>query len=725
MKDTASVYPSSNGFVEADDADIDLSALVRTVIAVTKQNLVLIASIVAGVAVLGVIATLLMTPKYQATSQILIEDQAEQIIEGSELQKAISSNETERFLQTQLGVIRSRALALFIVQDAKLADDDTFYQEMGGSLPTETQPGKNLADTREDAAVDLLLSALEVSIPPDSRIATIRITSTSPKLAAKLANLYGERFIEYNLNQKYESSSYARKFLASQLEEARAKLTQSERDLNQYARAAGLIRISSQGTTGGQQDSTLSVTNNQLIDLTAATAAATAERIAAEDRWKIISSRPALSISEVTGNSAVMQLITARTAAQGQLAEELAQHRDGYGTVTAKKAEIAELDKRISVLTDTIKQSAYTDYQAALKKENSFLSKVSGLRNTALEEQDRGVQYSVLKRVADTNRALYESLLSRFNQLNASAGSASNNVTIVDRAFVPVKPSSPNLILNIFLSLTLGLLIAAAVVALKHLLDDKISSPADIEKRLGLSLLGIIPMSKEADISQELANRRSGVSEAYRTLVTNLTYTTAKGFPPVLAVTSARAAEGKSTTSRALANDLARLGKKTLLVDTDLRMPTLHRVIGDSSSGLTDVLIGEKTLDQVVHVSADNALLNYVTALPIPPDPSLLLAGDAFKKFLHASTERYDVVILDCPPMLGLSDVPLISQYADGILLLVDGSKFSGGAIKAAIDRLKFIKANVLGVALNRYVAKSNKDGYNYGDYYNYGTSEG
>lgn len=724
MKDTASVYPSSNGFVEADDDDIDLSALVRTVIAVIKQNLVLIASIVAGVAILGIIATLLMTPKYQATSQILIEDQAEQIIEGSELQKAISSSETGRFLQTQLGVIRSRALALFIVQDAKLADDEAFFQAMGGSLPTEAQPGKKLADVREDAAVNLLLSALEVSIPPDSRIAAIRITSTSPKLSAKLANLYGERFIEYNLNQKYESSSYARKFLTSQLEEARAKLTQSERDLNQYARAAGLIRISSQGT-GGQQDSTLSVTNNQLIDLTAATAAATAQRIAAEDRWKIISSRPALSISEVTGNSAVMQLITARTAAQGQLAEELAQHRDGYGTVTAKKAEIAELDKRISALTDTIKQSAYTDYQAALEKENSFISKVSGLRNTALEEQDRGVQYSVLKRVADTNRALYESLLSRFNQLNASAGSASNNVTIVDRAFVPVKPSSPNLILNIFLSLTLGLLIAAAVVALKHLLDDKISSPADIEKRLGLSLLGIIPMSKEADISQELANRRSSVSEAYRTLVTNLTYTTAKGFPPVLAVTSARAAEGKSTTSRALANDLARLGKKTLLVDADLRMPTLHRVIGDSSSGLTDVLIGEKTLDQVVHVSADNALLNYVTALPIPPDPSLLLAGDAFKKFLQASTERYDVVILDCPPMLGLSDVPLISQYTDGILLLVDGSKFNRGAIKATIDRLKFIKANVLGVALNRYVAKSNKDGYSYGDYYNYGTSEG
>lgn len=715
------VYP------ETEEEEVDFSSLLRSLIGIVRQNFVLIASVVASVALIGIVATLLMAAKYQASAQVLIEDRADQIIEGSDLQEAVSGSDTERFLQTQLGIMQSRALARTVVQSGKLDSDHSFFEGFGRQIPSE--PGMSqakLATVREAHATDLLLAGLAVTIPRDSRIATISITTRNPELSAKLANLYADRFIDYNLNQKYDSSSYARKFLADQLDETRSKLAQSERDLNQYARAAGLIRVSNQGE-GGPQDAALSVTNSRLVQLNTAAATATAERITAQNRWETIADKPALSITEVISNGAVMQMVAAKAQAEGDLADELSRHRDDYSTVKAKRAEIAEMDRRIASLAGSIKRSAQIDYQAALEQEESLRQQVGKLRDEALQEQDRGVQYSVLKRVADTNRALYESLLSRYNQLNASAGSASNNVAIVDRAIVPGRPSSPSMPLNFFISLVLGILLAAAIVTLKELLDDAIRSPGDVEKKLGLPLLGLIPLSNKEDIEHDLADRRSGISEAHRSLVTNLTYSTASGLPHVLIVTSSREGEGKSTTARSIATDVAMLGKRTLLVDADLRRPTLHRYVKNAgTSGLTDALIGQKSFDEVVHASDEIPSLSYVTALPVPPDPGLLLAGQGLATFIEQARERFDVVVLDCPPLLGLSDVPIIANYADGVLFIIDASSFHRGAIKSALRRLSMVNVRMLGVVLNRFSPKSGSDDYGYYgyNYYNYGNKQ-
>lgn len=728
LKDAFTEGAPRDLYPDTDGSEIELAVLLKYFISMVRHNLLLIVGTVAGFMVLGVIITLLITPKYQATSQILIEDQADQIIEGGDLQQAVSAQNTERFLQTQIGILKSRSLARTIVQAGKLANNASFFEAFGQEIPTGvSKDGEKLDVFRQDQAIDLILKQLVVDIPINSRIATITITSRSPEMSAKLANMYAERFIEYNLNQKYDSSSYARRFLSDQLEETRNKLTQAERDLNQYARIAGLIRMSSQGGENGGQDTTLSVTNSQLMQLNAAVASATAERISAEDRWKTLSNQPALSITEVNSNNAIMQLITAKTNAESELADELTKHKDGYATVVAKRAQIAELDRRINTIANSIKKSAEVDYQAALSKENSLIKQVGSLRGEALQEQDRGVQYSILKRVADTYRALYESLLARYNQLNASSGSVSNNVTIVDRADVPSKPSSPNLLLGVILSFVLGVFAAAAAVALKEFLDDAIRSPQDVEKKLGLSLLGLIPLRKDGDINQELTDRRSSASEAYRSLVTNLRYSTATGLPQVLAITSARESEGKSTTARAIATDIATLGKNVLIVDADLRRPTLQKAMNDTKgSGLTDILIGHKSFDEVVHKSTLVPTLSYVTALPIPPDPALILAGEGLGAFIEQARSRFDVVVLDCPPVLGLSDAPILASHADGLLFVIDASSFHRGAVKSALRRLGLINANLLGVVLNRFTAKSGSDDYDYYayNYYNYSAKQ-
>lgn len=713
-----------------EESGPDLTALLKTIMGMVRRNLALIAAIVAATLVLGVIATLLIAPRYSAQVRVMIEDQTDQIIEGSELQKATNVQDAERFLQTQLGIIQSRSLAESVVESGRLDRDPAFYEAMGKDMPTQEDVlksggTKKLDQIRKEAAIEALLGNLTVALPPDSRIASISMSSRSAVYSAKLAQLYGERYIERNLNQKYDSSSYARRFLADQLDEARAKVTQSERDLNQYASAAGLIRVTSQGQDGNQE-SVLSVTNNSLVQLNDAASKATADRIATQDRWLTLAKAAPLAIPEVNANPAVSNLLAEKAKVEASLAEERTRHLDDFATVKSKQAEIAEYDSRIAAISDSIKKSAYLEYQAAMEREKSFTGQVNSLRGEALKEQDRGVQLAVLKRIADTNKTLYDTLLSRFNQLNATAGASSNNLTLVDRAEVPAKPYSPRLLVNIVASLVLGLVLAAGAVLLREIFDDAIRSPEDVERKLGMPLLGLIPLEKGGDVSNQFDDRRSRVSEAYRSLVTNLRYSTASGLPDVLMVTSSRQSEGKSTTARAVAHDIAVLGKRVLLVDADLRRPTLHNFMSDrQATGLTDVLTGEKTLDAALQPS-EVATLSYMSALPTPPDPALILSGEGVGHFIEEARHKFDVVVIDAPPLLGLSDAALLANHADGVLFMVDASNFHRGAVKSALRRLALIKANMLGVVLNRFAPKVGSEDYDYyaANYYSYGEKD-
>ncbi|WP_395330807.1 polysaccharide biosynthesis tyrosine autokinase [Novosphingobium sp. BL-8H] len=730
MNDAFLERDDQDGYAAVEESGPDLSAMVRAVVGAVRRNWALIAGTVGGIVLLGVAMTLLVAPKYRAQVRVLIEDQADQIIEGTDLQKVNNVQDTDRFLQTQVGIIQSRSLAQSVVESGKLDRDAAFFEAMGQDMPTadtvaELGGGKTLDQVRKDAAIEALLDNVSVDLPPDSRIVSISVSSRSPTYSAKLAQLYGERFIDRNLDQKYNSSSYARRFLSDQLDEARDKVTQSERDLNQYARAAGLIRVTSQ-SENGDSESVLSVTNSTLVQLTDAASKATATRIAAEDRWRTLAKQDPLSIPEVNGNPAISTLLSEKAKVEADLAEEQSRHLDDFVTVKSKKAEVAEYDRRIDTIAQSLKKTAYLEYQAALEQEKSLTARVGGLRGDALKEQDRGVQYAVLKRVADTNRTLYDTLLSRYNQLNAAAGASSNNLTLVDRAEVPTKPYSPRLVLNIIIALVIGLIVAAGVVFLRELFDDTIRSPDDVERKLGMPLLGLIPLEKDGDVQNHFSDHRSKVSEAFRSLVTNLRYSTASGLPHVLLVTSSRESEGKSTTARAVANDIALLGKRVLLVDADLRRPTLHRLMtNQKATGLTDVLTGQKAFDEAVHGSGMETL-SYMSALPVPPDPALILAGEGLATFVEQARQRFDTVVIDCPPLLGLSDAALLANHADGVLFVIDASEFHRGAVKSALRRLALIKANVLGVVLNRFDPRVGAEDYSYytNDYYSYGSKQ-
>ncbi|WP_345719711.1 polysaccharide biosynthesis tyrosine autokinase [Qipengyuania xiapuensis] len=714
---------SAMGQGDATSMDVDL----RAIISAFRRNLLWVCLIVGGALVAGALFTVLVVPQYVATSRVLVELESEQIIEGAETLPTAAYQDADRFLQTQIDIIRSRSLARRVVEQENLSESEEFFASQGAELPSEgdlpegVNAERALPEFREEVAIDILQENLNVTLPLDSRIISVSFRSADPQLAATISNAMAESYIASNLSRKFDSSAYARDYLGQQLADARAKLEQSERDLNQYSRAAGLIRVTGQGQNA-DQETTLSITNDALQQINEAASLATARRIAAQQSWESISNQPLMAIPQVLQNNAVQSLLAEKSQAESALAAERSRHLEDHPNVKALEARVAEIDAQIDAVARSIKSSVELQYESALEQENVISGQVDSLRSAALDEQDRGVQYNVLKRVAETDRALYNTLLTRFNELNATAGASSNNVSLVDLAETPREPSYPNPLINMIIALLGGVVAASGFVFLRDHFDDVIRSPDDVERKLGVSLLGLVPKTIEETPEEELEDPKSPMSEAYRSLLTNIRYSSANGIPETIAITSSQPGEGKTTTSHELARGIAELGRSTLLIDADLRRPTLHKRTGDlEREGFTTILAGENRFENVVFPSGEPNL-HYMTALPIPPNPAALFVSERFDQLLEEMRGKYDCIVFDAPPVLGLADATTLAAHVDALLMVIDSSSANRGAIKASLRRLSLVKTNLIGAVLTKFDARKLGGEYEYyaADYYTY-----
>ena len=685
----------------------------RVTLAAARRRLWWIVAILILSAAVGVIATLLQAPRYTAQASVQINDQSERVLrEGEDLNEVNNNAYDDRFLKTQIDVLKSRGLAVRVAQKLKLFGDERFFAAMGQAPPT----GAPDAIVR-DATLGLLRGNLAVDLPYDSRIATIGFTSRDPALSAQVANTFSTEFIQSNLQRKYDSSAYARQFVADQLAEVKGRLEVSERALNGYARAAGLIRTrdamgdddKASGGGGG------SVTTASLLQLNSAANEAQAARIAAEGRWRGLNSVPLMSSREVLANPTVQALLTQRAGLQARLQELRASHLDDYPGVAELKAQLAETDKQLTRTANDVRSSVRSDYTAAVASERALEARVNSLKGATLSEQDRSVQYNLLAREADTNRSLYDGLLQRYKELNAAAGVATSNVAIIDQAEPPLGPSSPNLTRNVALAMLIGLALAALVVLLAVQFDDAIRVPEDIEEKLDLPLLGVVPRS-EGDPETAFEDPKSPLSEGYNALRAALLHSTAEGLPPVLLVTSAQAGEGKTTSSQAIAATLARLGKSVLLVDGDLRRPAIHRAYGvDNERGLSTLLTSLDPLESAV-VTSREPNLHLLPSGPLPPSPTELTSSNRFRALIDAMADKYDVVVIDSPPILGLADAPAMAALVDGVIVVVESDRSRRGGLKAALRRLRAMRPNLLGAVLTKF--DTTRAANRYSDYY-------
>jgi len=323
----------------------------------------------------------------------------------------------------------------------------------------------------------------------------------------------------------------------------------------------------------------------------------------------------------------------------------------------------------------------------------------------------------------DTNRELYNGLLQRYKEIGVAGGVGTNNVSIVDPAALPDHPSSPRLGNNLMLALLAGLALAGLVALALEQIDEGIKDPSDVVRATGLPLLGTIPKEIDENTYELLRDPKSALSESYLSVQTALQFSTHHGVPKSLAITSTRPGEGKSTMAYAIARSLARTGRKVVLVDGDMRSPSVHRMLGiANTAGLSNVLAGDDDLAAKVMRVEDLGLWT-VVAGPQPPSAAELLSGTRLHDVVSQLLQTFDHVVIDCPPVLGLADVPLIGNQVEAVVYAVQAQSARSTVIRASIARLQSASVNILGVVLTKFDSKKAHYGYGYDYGYGYGNA--
>ena len=536
--------------------------------------------------------------------------------------------------------------------------------------------------------------------------------------AARIANGVADSYVTSNLERRYGATAYARNFLKERLEELKLKLEESEKALVAYAEEKELIgdvkAISKDGKESGQ-----SLADSDLAALNAALQGVVAERIHAQELWEQADSSKELGLPQILEDGAIKALRAQRATLMVDYQNKLSTFKPDYPDMLRLKAQINQIDQEIKSAADVIKQSLKAHYESALQQEVLLKKKMDETKRGVLATRNKEIQYNILKREADTNRTLYDGLLQQYKDMGVAGAVSTNNVAVVDRAQVPGGPYKPNLRANLVKWLGYGLVAAALAIALFELIDDTFKSPEEIEEQLGLAVLGIIPVS-DGNIFADINGPSNPIAEAFRSFRTALQFSTDQGAPKSIVVTSAQPSEGKSTTALALAVNFAQLGMKVLLIDADLRNPSQHRNLArGNGAGLANYLAG-LAMPESIFQKTDVDGLYFMASGPLPPNPAELLAGPKMLSLISTAGEKVDAVIIDSPPVLGLADAPLLASIASGTLLVLATGDTRRSVVKAALKRLQFARARMVGVLMNKCDFRSN---YGYGGYgYGYGT---
>lgn len=679
------------------------------------RNRIFIAGIVAIALIAGALVTLLTTPLYTATASMIVNQDVDRVLDSEDVTPTVGYQEAERFLQTQVDILESRRLALRVIEAEGLAEDQEFL-DRAGIDPDEALSETARANRVREAVLSHVSENLDVVLPIETRVVDIFYTDPNAAFSARIANSFVDTFIRDNLDRRAESSRYARQYLSTQLAEAKIRLEESERELNAFAQGAGIVQVggSNNGTSSSDGET---VTGRSLLRMNDAASDAEAARTAAEARWKAAANAPPSQLPEVVTNGAYQQLQTERARVQGALNQELAVHQEAHPTVQALRSQLESIEQQIATTGNNIKQSIRANYTAAIAQEQDLKRRVNSLQGEFLAEDSRGVQYGILAREVDTNRALYDGLLQRYKEVGAEEGLTSNNISKVDEAVAPFYPSAPRPLLNMALALVAGLILAAIFVFLREIIDDIIRTSTDVEEHLGIGTLGIIPEPDDDRESIDVAilDPKSSVSEAIHSLRTSVVLALQNSGSNVVLASSTQASEGKSTTLLALARDLTALGHSTVIIDADLRRAVLHKMAGtDNQVGLADVVAGSATIGQVIRNLPAPRGHDFIPSGTDVADPATVLNSQRLSDVVEELSVMYDYVLIDGPPVLGLADAPGLAAKFGNVLYMVQAGAIHARNARAAIRRLRQAGAKILGITLTKVDLEAAGYGYGY-----------
>ena len=728
----ANGYENPNRSENEGSDEIDLREL-WSVIRRRKGTIFLIFTLVSLIALL---VTLAMTPIYRASVTLQIDTEEKRVVNYDVEAGDQRPIDTKDFYQTQYELLKSRNLAERVITNLGLeskltgeklakpfyADTLTSIKDWFHSFFTDANTANNEQPVKlgERPLADRFLDNVTVAPIKNSRIVTVHYDDPNPELAATVANAMADGYINMNLERRANSTSYAKKFLEEQLIQAKSKLEESEGKLVQYAKDKSIINT----------DDKQNIISQKLQGLSQALTDAEKERIAAESAYK--QGQDSKVLTRVQESMVIQQLKAAKAKLQADYQDKLNTYKPDYPLMQQLQGQISELDQEIqresSLETSTAQTALKADYLAAKQKEEQLYSEVEKYKRELLNSQDKSIGYNTLQREVETNRTQYDDLLKRVKEVNVAGLTTTNNVSIVDPAIIPYSIHKPNTKLNIALGMVLGLFLGTVVAFLLEFMDDRIKTTDDLTKVLPIPLLGVAPStskrSKQDYALMTAENPTSAVAEAFRSLRTNLMFATRAGAPRVMNVTSTDAGEGKSSSAVNLATAFAQAGKTVLLIDADLRKPTMHKRFKlDNSKGLANYLVGQETLQGVTQTCFIPEVY-IITSGPLTPNPVELLSGERLSDlvaFAESPECEFDIIIIDSPPVLGLADALVIGNRTHATLLVAAYNQAHKRPLQAAFNRLRQARTNVIGVIMTKAKGHAGDSYYNYDYYYTYG----
>ena len=695
-------------------------SLVSEYLSIAKRRKWLILGTIVAFVIGGLLVTLFTTPLYKASATLEIQRENRNFadVKGTDQAQAATDNE---FYQTQYGLLKSRALADRVGQSTRLSEDPAFFEHFGitppetlfeNRRPVQTATARN---ARIKAAGSLILANMTVDPERLSRLVEISFSSPDPDLSRRVVNAWSENFIQSTLERRFSATSYARNFLEDRLKQLRDRIDESQRTLVAYASRENIISIPGTTDSNGQTSGERSLVIDDITSLNRELSAATAQRVLAESR---LYARDVAK--EQLDNGASSTLRARRAELSGDYARMMQQFDADYPPAKALQAQIRALDASLRSEDNRVSNVLSQNYQASLRREQQLQRQVKQLTSRVLDFRRRNIQYDILQREVDTNRQLYDALLQRYKEIGVAGGVGVNNIAIVDSAETPSRPASPRPLLNLAVAMLLGLVAGVGIALLLEQVDEGLADPIEVQEVLGLPLVGVTPKLTGETLEAALANPKSALTEAYASIVANLGFATSHGIPKTLAITSSQAAEGKSSSSYALARLIARSNKRVLLIDADMRSPSIHAFIDQPlGEGLSNYLSGTDHLDRMMR-STDITTLSIVTAGPQPLSTPELLGSDRFASLMALVSAQFDHVLIDLPPVMGFADAPIIASQVEGTVVMIAANSTHKNVARLTVSRLRKAHARLLGGVLTMFDAKQASYGYGYGHGYGF-----
>lgn len=720
---------------DVDDDEIDLLKLWQT-IWYRKWGIISLVLVVTMVAILAVLA---VTPIYRAAATLMIEQKGAKVVSIEQVYGLEGAG--SEYLQTQFELLKSRALAERVVRQLNLTTHPEFdprqqpeplidikgllanfdfHKVVPATLPGDLEDPEALTEAEIfDEVTRAFMERVTIAPQGKSQLVQVQVEMADANTAAIAANALANGFIESQLEATMDMSLTATNWMNSRLGELRTKLKDSEDRLQAFREAENLVDVDGVATISAAE---LSLTGDRMID-------ARRQRAEAESQYRQVQAMRGggwerlATIPAVLGHPLIQQFKAEQAKAQAKVEELSKRYGPRHPAMTAARSELSAAQGSLKGQVEQIVAGIERNYQLAMANENSLQASFNANKSQIQEISRKEFQLRELQREVDGNRALYDTFMTRLKETAATADLETANARVVDPATVPTEPVKPKKALIVAIAALLALFAGVGLTLLLEALNNTFKSTEEIENRLNLPVLGILPQLKvkeRGELARMFVNdKEKSFSESIRTIRTGVVLSGMDHPHKLMVITSSIPGEGKSTVSVNLAFALGQM-ERVLLIDADLRRPTLAKSFEFpvGTPGLANLIAGTARLEECIQ-QVDG--IDMICAGTVPPNPLELLSSPRFAKAVEVLKSKYDRVIIDSPPTQAVSDAIVLSTFADSLLYVVKSASTHIPMVEKGVGQLLQNNAPVKGIVLNQVdIKKAKRYGYSYGGYYDY-----